>query len=353
MDLSLLNMTSLRKVAMLFRDHRLDQILNTLQFGYHAVHEFPAARLPYDPLWIIFNVTVRCNLRCHYCKIWGLGTHGKRPSYRELDFDMFRQILDRFPRTIAVDFTGGEPLLNPHLPSMVRLAHERRMKPHLITNGTLLPGRLDAFLEMPFEFVNISFYGSNAETFANFTGANPSLFDDMVKAVAELCRRRRPGGFPRIIRASFICSRDNLDLVPDFIRLCEELGVDQVKLKNLYIHGTLALSRLCLYKDDLEARDFVDHLLRQRFRIPVFVPRIYQRDYNRHPCIMPFRTLVVDGDGSIAPCCNFETAKRWGNALEEPDIWNGSAMVNMRQRLLDLTRPLPDACLDCFGSFGV
>ena len=66
-------MTSLKKVAILFRDHRLDQILNTLQFGYHAVRGFPAARLPYDPLWIIFNVTVRCNLRSPESGIGGDG----------------------------------------------------------------------------------------------------------------------------------------------------------------------------------------------------------------------------------------------------------------------------------------
>ena len=342
-----MNMTSLKKVAILFRDHRLDQIRNTLQFGYHAFRSFPTVRLPYDPLWLIFFVTTLCNLRCRFCQIWGPDTLRKGPSFQEMNLDFLQQILDRFPRTIAVDFTGGEPLANPHLFEMARLVQERRIKAHLITNGTLLPGKLDAFLETPFEFVNISLYGPDAETFARVTGGSMSMFDDTVKAVAELCRRRRPGGFPRTIRASFICSKDNLELVPDLIRLCEKLGVDQVKLKNLHIHDMPGLGAQCLYEDDQDARDFVARLRRRRFRVPVFVPRLYRRDYNPRRCSMPFRTLPVDGDGSIGLCCAQGTAKRWGNALDEPGIWNGRSMVDMRRELLDPSCPLPDACLDC------
>jgi MoaA/NifB/PqqE/SkfB family radical SAM enzyme len=346
-DLSTLNITSLKKVAMLFRDHRLDQIRNTLRFGYHAFHGFPTAQVPYDPLWLILFITTRCNLRCRFCQIWGLDTRRKQPSFQEMKLNTFREILARFPKTIAVDFTGGEPLLNPHLFEMACLAHERRIKVHLITNATLLQDKLDAFLETPFEFVNISLNGPDAETFAKVTGNSMSMFDDMVKAVAELCRRRRPGGFPRTIRASFICSKDNWELVPDVIRLCEKLGVDMVKLKNLHIHDMPGLDGRCLYEDDQDARNFVAGLRRRQFRVPVFVPRLYRRNYNPRRCNMPFRTLPIDGDGAIAPCCVSGTAKRWGNALEEPGIWNGPALVDMRRVLLDPTCPLPNICLDC------
>ena len=203
-------MTTFKKAARLFRDHRLDQIVNTLRFGYHAFGRFPKVRLPYDPLWLIIFSTTRCNLRCRFCQIWGPTTRRKRPSFQEMNPDTLRQILDRFPRTIAADFTGGEPFTNPHLFEMARLLHERRIKAHVVTNGTLLPDKLGALLETPFEFMNISLYGPDAETFAKVTGSSMSLFDDMVEAVAELCRRRKPGGFPRTIRASFICSKAEL-----------------------------------------------------------------------------------------------------------------------------------------------
>jgi MoaA/NifB/PqqE/SkfB family radical SAM enzyme len=264
-----------------------------------------------------------------------------------MDLETFRRILDRFPRSIAVDLTGGEPLNNPHLFGMARLAHQRRIKARLFTNATLLPDKLDALLKAPFEFVNISLYGPDAETFAKITGARGSLFDDTVKAVAELCRRRRPAGFPRTIQASFICSKDNWEVVPDFIRLCEELGVDQVKLKNLHTPDMPDLDVLCLAEEDQDARDFVARLRRQRFRVPVFVPRLYRRNYNQRRCNMPFQMLTVDGGGSIGPCCVRGTAKRWGNALEEPDIWNGPTMVHVRRELLDPTCPLSDGCLHC------
>jgi len=100
MDHSILNMTSLRKVGMLFRDHRLDQILNTLQFGYHALRGFPRwrlPRLPYDPLWLIFNVTGAVAICAVITASSGVSSaHGKRPSYRDMDLETFRQILNRF-----------------------------------------------------------------------------------------------------------------------------------------------------------------------------------------------------------------------------------------------------------------
>jgi MoaA/NifB/PqqE/SkfB family radical SAM enzyme len=342
-----LNVTSLKKVAMLFREHRPDQVLNTLRFGYHALLGFPKVRLPYDPVWLGLHSTARCNLRCRYCQIWGEGTLRNPPSFRDMDLDMFRQLLDRFPRAIAVDFTGGEPLANPHLLSMARLAHERRMKVHLITNGTFLPGKLDAFLATPFEFVSISLNGPDAETFTKLTGASPSLFGDTVKAIAEICRRRRPGGFPRTIRTSFVCSKDNWGLVHDVIRLSEKLGVDYVKLRNLHITNMPNLEGQSLYEDDPDTQGFLGHLRRQRFGVPVFLPRVYRRDYNPRTCNVPFRMLIVDGDASIARCCVHGPAKRWGNALEEPDIWNGPTMIDVRRELLDKTCPLPDVCLDC------
>ncbi len=340
-------MTSLKKVAILFRDHRLDQIHNTLRFGYHAFRRFPTERLPYDPLWLTLFVTSSCNLRCRFCHIWGLDARRKRPSFQEMNLDSLQQILDRFPRTIAVEFTGGEPLANPHLFEMARLVQERRIKAHLFTNATLLPDKLDAFLETPFEFVNISLYGPDAETFVKVTRSSMSTFDDMVKAVAELCRRRRPGGFPRTIRASFICSKDNWELVPDLIRLCEKLGVDQVKLKNLRFHETTGLpDSLCLNAEDQEVQAFLAGLRRQRFSMPVFLPRVPRHD-DRRKCDHPFKSVSIDGDGFIGLCGVMADKRCWGNFFEQPDFWNGPAMARARRNQMNPASPVSSICRYC------
>jgi MoaA/NifB/PqqE/SkfB family radical SAM enzyme len=262
--------------------------------------------------------------------------------------DTFMQIVNRYASSIAIGFTGGEPLFHPRLFDMIRIAHERRMKVHIPTNGTALLAHVDEFLEAPVELLNVSFYGTDAESFARFTGVRANFFDDILKAIAELAARRRPGSYPHILRGSFICTKKNMHRVVDFVRLCENLGIDQVKLKNLNFFAIPGFEEsMCLYEDDPEVQNFIEHLRRTRFRIPVFLPRLYRRDYKIRGCNMPFRLLSIDGDGFIGPCCVEGTDKRWDNFYENPEVWNGPTMSIKRRDLLDSTYPLPLTCLHC------
>jgi MoaA/NifB/PqqE/SkfB family radical SAM enzyme len=235
-----LNFTTLRKVAILFRDHEPGQIMNTLSFGYQLLRGFPAKHLRYDPLWLMLDITSRCNLQCGHCPCGNIESPCK-PQFCDMTKDTFAQILYSFPRAILVGLGGGEPLLNSHLFEMIQLAHERRMKVIISTNGTLLSGKIDAFLAAPIELLNVSLYGTDAESFAQLTGAKGSLFDDIIDAVAELARHRLSGGYPRTLRTSFICTKQTMSRALDFIRLSEDLGVDEVKLRNLYYFGDTRL----------------------------------------------------------------------------------------------------------------
>jgi MoaA/NifB/PqqE/SkfB family radical SAM enzyme len=341
------SLSTLKKLAALFRDHRPGQIVNALRFGYHALRGFPAIHLPYDPLWLVLDITSRCNLHCDHCPYGNPESPRKPLQFRDMTMDTFARILDRFPRTIVIGLGGGEPLLNSHVLEMIQLAHERRIKVRIPTNGTLLSGNIDAFLAAPLEFLSVSLYGTDAASFAQLTGAKGSLFDDIIGAVAELAHRRLPGGYPRILRTSFICTKQTMSRALDFIRLCEELGVDEVKLRNLYYFGIPGYGEpMCLHEDDPEVADFIENLRRQRFRIPVFLPRLYRSNYIPRQCITPFQQLNIGGDGSIGPCCVMGPDKRWGSFLD-PDVWNGPTMTQTRRNLRDVTYPLPPGCLHC------
>ena len=341
------NLDNFKKLAMLVNDHHPGQIFNTLRFGYHAARGFPTTQLPYDPLWLICRVTARCNLNCRQCNfLKPMRLQGLDP-FRDMTLELFRRILDAFPRSMAVSLTGGEPLGHAQIVDMINLAHQRHLKVHLVTNGTLLSGQVDALLRAPVEHFNISFYGTDSRNFSQMTGADGSLFEEILRGVEQLARRRRPGGYPRLLRTSFICTKDNLDRVLDFIHLSEELGVDQVKLKNLYFYGIPGFKPAQgLYAHDPEVQDFIAKLSRQRFRLPVFLPRLYQHD-DRRRCFIPFKWLTIDGGGFISPCCVVNTAPCYDNFFRQPDLWNQSAMTRIRQDWLDPARPLSPPCRYC------
>lgn len=344
----LFNLGTVEKFTTLFRDHSLKQIINTCRFGFQALLGFPSLSLSYDPLFLNFYVTARCNLRCQHCRQASEKSQGMQHVFNDLTHETYEWILDLYPGAIAVGLVGGEPLLHPRLFDFIYTAHKRRMKVHIATNGTLLPGKVDAFLKAPVELLNVSFYGIESEGFEQLTHAESSLFEATIKAVGELSRRRARGGYPRVLRTSYICTKQTMREAVNFIRLSEEMGVDQVKLKNLTFFGIPGYEEsMCLYEDDKEVRRFIDLLVHERFRIPVFLPRLYQREYQVRLCNMPFRHLNVDGDGFIGPCCEQGTARRCGNVFETPGIWNGDTMTEIRHILTDPAIPLPPVCRNC------
>jgi MoaA/NifB/PqqE/SkfB family radical SAM enzyme len=262
--------------------------------------------------------------------------------------DTFQEILDRFPEATGVTLTGGEPLLHPQLFELVRLAHARRMEVRVPTNGTLLAKSIDALLKAPIDRLNVSFYGADAQSFSVVTGADAGFFEEVTGAVAELASFRTKEGYPRVLQASYICTKETMYRAVDFVRLCEKLGVDRALLLNLLYFGIPDYSEaMCLHKDDPEVQRFVEHLDRQSFRIPVLLPKLYERQYIPATCTMPFGLLTIDGDGNIGPCCIRGPSGHWGNLFESPDVWNGPTMMKARRDLLDPAASLPVACLHC------
>lgn len=339
---------TLRKAANLFRDHSRDQIVNTFRFGYHVFRGFPTTHLPYAPIWLILFITARCNISCLHCPRGSPESPRGSPAFDDMTIETFTKILNRFPHSINIGLTGGEPLLHPQLFDMIHLAHDCRMKVHIFTNGTRLADNLEAFLEAPVELLNLSLYGTDAVSFSQLTGAKGSAFADIIMSMEKLANRRHLRGYPRIFRASFICTKENLDQAIDFVRLCEKFDLDQVKLKNLAFFSIPGFDdSLCLHEDDQEVQHFIARLRRERFRIPVALPRLYPADEKSGFCDPPFRQLSIDGNGFIGQCCVEGTDKRWNNFFDEPDIWNGPTMINTRRQHLDPTRSWPAGCLHC------
>ena len=83
-------------------------------------------------------VTDRCDGHCLYCRRAG-------PSGEDLDSATWLDLLDQAAAAgcFRVSFTGGEPLLRPDLPRLVRHARKLGMKVNLNTHGGLLPARIE------------------------------------------------------------------------------------------------------------------------------------------------------------------------------------------------------------------
>ena len=90
-----------------------------------------------------------CNLRCPYCYNINLVTPSQKTDL-ELDSiqDLFNHLEKRQGILTGLVISGGEPLLNPYTPLIIKKAKSLGYKIKLDTNGTL-PAELSYFLEAP------------------------------------------------------------------------------------------------------------------------------------------------------------------------------------------------------------
>ena len=89
------------------------------------------------PILLHYYITERCNSRCSFCDIW------QQPAGADaLPEDVARNLHDAARLGLRfVDFTGGEPLLHPELPRMLRRARSEGLRTTLTTNALLYPDR--------------------------------------------------------------------------------------------------------------------------------------------------------------------------------------------------------------------
>ena len=90
-----------------------------------------------------------CNLRCPYCYNTGLvlgGDNADESSSLNTIEELFAHMEKRQGILSGIVISGGEPLINPYTPLIIRKAKELGYKVKLDTNGTL-PDELESFLK--------------------------------------------------------------------------------------------------------------------------------------------------------------------------------------------------------------
>lgn len=90
------------------------------------------------PLFCNYYVTLRCNSRCQFCNIWKSEDASEKEEQGIPDIRSNLGDLKRLGVRL-VDFTGGEPLLYPHLVDALRMAKDIGLYTSVTTNCLLYP----------------------------------------------------------------------------------------------------------------------------------------------------------------------------------------------------------------------
>jgi len=124
-------------------------------------------------------LTYRCNSKCDFCNIW------RNPSLKghpDANLTNAKKNLEDLKKigVRAVDFTGGEPLLNEDLPEILSYAKKLGFWVKLSTNGSLYPERAKELRGLPSR-VYISFDTVSPEEYKSIRGVDG--FDKIIESM--------------------------------------------------------------------------------------------------------------------------------------------------------------------------
>lgn len=167
------------------------------------------------------SVTDRCDLRCTYCM--PAGFKGFEPAKNRLSFDEIERVVGTFARlgVANIRLTGGEPLMRPQLPELVKrlssLPGVRDLS--LSTNGTQLGKHARALKDAGLSRLNVSLDSLRRERIQQITGR------DVLDAVLSGLMSSKEVGFSPIkinmVAASGI--NDDSD-IENMVAFCMEHG---------------------------------------------------------------------------------------------------------------------------------
>ncbi|GGU81080.1 hypothetical protein GCM10010275_14870 [Streptomyces litmocidini] len=160
-----------------------------------------------------FYITFRCNSLCGYCNVW---QDDKFKGYEELTLEQGRRILDELHALGVryVDFTGGEPVLHPHIDGIVQHAKSLGMTVEITSNGIRFARHIDAIVPHV-DTMNVSLDTLRPERYRAIRGV-PTL--DRALDVIRGIVASGAGNLKLIC----VVTRENVDEVPDLLRFAQE-----------------------------------------------------------------------------------------------------------------------------------
>jgi MoaA/NifB/PqqE/SkfB family radical SAM enzyme len=294
-----------------------------------------------QPTSATIYVTSKCNFKCEWC----YRQHGFIEEAPDFDISMTRQLMSKFPSIQGVCLCGyGETFLSPNLKYIIRTLRDYKVFVGLISNGSVLkqnlPNLLEHELYLP-HYISISVNASNEEIHKNTT--KTETFKQVLESI-KFSLDHKIDTF-----ASYVCTKDNIKYVPEFLKIMKGLGVKTVHLHNLLPHYKDEDNKFwdyVLQKDDLDKIELIKKL--PEADIVKTFPILISKIDSRTNCMFPWRSIAVNGNGSISICNSvYPCDSKFGN-IKDSKVWQNDQCISFRKKLLLGKNP---ACLKCFRNW--
>lgn len=282
------------------------------------------------PIFVWWNITYACNLRCRQCYSNSGKPHPDELSTKEAK-DLILELAKM--KVFYIYFLGGEPLMRKDIFELAEYAHKCGVSTMMSTNGWFItPEIADCLEKTGLMHVRVSLDGVTARTHDSIRGVKGS-FDKAVKAVRLL----RKTNIPRVGISPTVLS-ENVNEMSALIDLGLELGVDEMQLVQLCARGRGAQAQAANITQLTELRDiFVEHKDRLAGKLDLTATEgisleetLDTEDCSSLPdfwgCPAGRTCLAVEAEGTVQPCILYK--KSAGNIRKTnlANIWEKSSL---------------------------
>jgi MoaA/NifB/PqqE/SkfB family radical SAM enzyme len=288
------------------------------------------------PYLLIIDPCNYCNLRCPLCPT-GLNDLGRQQSM--LSLEHFKKYFDPLAPNLfeAYMHNWGESMLNKQVFSMIRHAQDNNVGTNLSSNFVRVSSDdMDQLLDSGLEYLVISLDGTSQEVYSQYRVNGD--YDQVVANLREFLKKRaaRKVKLP-VVEWQFIVMKQNEHQVEEAERLAKEIGVDLLRFVPVgmpYEFKNRKETADQWYPASVRGRTESDHSEQQ-----------FGQAEKPSPCFYLYRSMVVNPDGGVSPCCVVYRKNRDFADLssEEPlnmtKIWNNDKYLSARSLFSKHTIP--------------
>lgn len=308
------------------------------------------------PTQFYLAVSVVCDIRCPYCpRQYYIEDVKERAGL--MDFDNFLKVAPYLKYADYAGFFGlGEPFLNKRFFDFIGEAKKFGAYAATSTHGvSLTPDTCNKLLEVGIDEIAVSIDSPKRKTFEYLRmGAD---FHAVRKNVLYLNKLKQERNLKKpYIHIAAAISRFNVKQMTDMVYLAKELGAVRIVFTDLIIvnkeNHNISVAGHPIFLNKLEKSKKIG----KKIGIEVLYfpqnPFPYQKQQKRDfkgdekfGCYEAWRTLVIERNGVVRPCCYLE--EEFGNVFETPieDIINNDAFKHLRNSFI--TRNLHPTCQSC------
>lgn len=244
-----------------------------------------------------YYVTYRCNAYCSFChfgdhELFKASKHAKLEDFKS-NITQLKKLGVRF-----LDLTGGEPLLNPHIAEMARLAQENKVQTSITTNCLLYPKYAEA-LAGNINLLHFSLDFPTAEEHDKLRGVK--CFDSVMKSI-DIAKSL--GEFPDIL---FTATNDSYHLLPQMYELAKSKGLVLIINPVFSYFGNPGLNMAAIeYISEFAKGKFDVYLNEGYLKLRIDGGNSIQKPL----CKAVSRVIVISPDNEIIlPCYHFTNDK--------------------------------------------